>query len=101
MELTREGARFSSEEIQKNMPVLRRVFPKGSPFDLERKYLSKRLHEEDESKLMDGTSPLCDVLDEFYGRAERRLSEVNDDPSLDRKELMFFAMNVDEDQLGS
>ena len=72
MELTGEGVRFSAEEIQKYMPLLRRAFPKGSPIDLERQDMSKRLHEEDESGLMDGTSPLCDVLDDFYARAERR-----------------------------
>jgi hypothetical protein len=100
MELTREGVRFSSEEIQKYIPMLRRVFPKELPFDLERQYLSKKLHEEDESKVMDGTSPLCDILDEFYERARCRLSELSDDSGVDRKEFMFFAMNVDEDQLG-
>lgn len=98
MELTREGVRFSPEEIQTNMPILRRVFPKGSPFDLERQYLSKKLHEEDESKIMDGTSPLCDILDKFYERARIRLSELFDDSSLDRKEFMFFAMHVDKSQ---
>jgi hypothetical protein len=99
MELTREGVRFSPEEIRKYMPLLRRAFPKGSLFDLERQDMSKRLHEEDESGLMDGTSPLREILDDFYERAKKRLSESNDDQNLNRSQFMFFAMHVDDDQL--
>jgi hypothetical protein len=101
MELTREGVRFSSEEIQKYLPLLRRAFPKGSPFDLERQDMSKRLHEEDESGLMDGTSPLCEILDDFYERAIKRLSESNGNQNLNRSQFMVFVLNVDEDQLGN
>ena len=48
---------------------------------------------------MDGTSELCDRLDLFYEKVKSRVFEVGEDKEFSRSDFMFFAMNVNEEQL--
>ncbi|MEY8826844.1 hypothetical protein AB9K34_00065 [Sedimentitalea sp. XS_ASV28] len=95
------GSLRASDEIKNKLPLFRKVFPKNSPLDAERKSLRKEMQNADETKVMDDTSELCDVLDIFYEKVKLRVRELGEDKIFSRSDFMFFAMNVSEEQLDS
>ena len=101
MELTKSGVSFTPDEIEQILPLFRKVFPSDSALELERKALSQKLKYADETKIMDGTSELCTVLDTFYEKVKSRVVELGEEDGFSRTQFMFFAMNVSDEQLGT
>jgi len=101
MEFTKSGVLFAPNEIEQRLPLFHKVFPAGSSLEAERKSLSQKLKYADETKIMDGTSELCPVLDTFYEKIKSRVVELGEEDGFSRTQFMFFAMNVSDEQLGA